>query len=546
MTSLEAHFIISLANPLVVCSVSGSVEALLGFLPNDFVVGEVTLQSRIHADDQDLAERLFDKSSVPSSGDFPIRLRKVNGRICIVRLFYSKTAVESTGDIQLTLLIQDVISLFASQSQKAMTIEYRSMLENTDDFVFFKNRNHVLTGASQTLASICPPAKHWKDLIGQTDYEIFPEKYADKFYQLEKDVYRGVKVANEIQEYETRDGKRGWVDNRKYPIRDDNNEIVGLFGVSRDITERKYAEIALQESHQQMKLLLESMAEGAFGIDTNGLCTFVNESFAQILGYSKSEVVGHKIHDLIHYSHPDGTPYPESECRINVAYKCNENIHCTKEVFWHKFGVPIPVEYWSRPIVVDGNILGAVTTFIDVSERRMAEERMQHKATYDALCDLPNRDLLEDRLKQTLLNAHRDKLQFGLIFIDLDEFKPINDTYGHSIGDQVLSETARRMQACVRASDTVARIGGDEFIILLPVVDSGDDVLLVAEKVRESLNRPMMLADLELNISCSIGIALFPEHGSDEMTLIKNADAALYIAKRLGRNNVQMFRPQGQ
>jgi diguanylate cyclase (GGDEF)-like protein/PAS domain S-box-containing protein len=310
-----------------------------------------------------------------------------------------------------------------------------------------------------------------------------------------------------------------------------------------DITAKKQDEMALQDSNTKMNLLLQSMAEGAYGIDINGRCTFVNESFLRILGYNQSEVIGQNIHELIHYSYADGTPYPEAECPIDAALKCNENIHSADEVFWHKFGVPIPVEYWSRPIVIDGRITGTVTTFIDVSERRMEEERINHLATHDTLCDLPNRDLLGDRLRQSLLAAQRDKQHIGLMYIDLDKFKPINDGYGHGVGDQVLLEAARRMQACVRASDTVARIGGDEFIVLLTVVDSDADVLLVAEKICQALNRPMMLAGLELNISSSIGIAMFPEHGNDESTLIKHADTAMYAAKQLGRNNVQVFRP---
>ncbi len=313
-----------------------------------------------------------------------------------------------------------------------------------------------------------------------------------------------------------------------------------------DITAKKHAEMVLQDSNNKMELLLQSMAEGAYGVDTNGRCTFVNESFLRILGYNQNEVIGQNIHELIHYSHADGTPYPEAECCIDTAYKCNENIHHADDVFWHKFGVPIPVEYWSRPIVIQGCITGAVTTFIDVSERRMEEERINHLATHDTLCGLPNRDLLKDRLRQSLLIAQRDRLHIGLMYIDLDKFKPINDEYGHGVGDLVLLETAKRMQACVRASDTVARIGGDEFIVLLSVVDSDADVLLVAEKIRDAINLPIMVAELELNISSSIGYVLFPEHGKDDITLVIHADSAMYAAKQLGGNNVQVFRDVGQ
>ncbi|MFA6203493.1 MAG: PAS domain S-box protein, partial [Gallionella sp.] len=147
----------------------------------------------------------------------------------------------------------------------------------------------------------------------------------------------------------------------------------------KDITERKQAESALQNAHQQLSLLLDSMAEGAYGFDTYGNCTFVNHSFLQMLGYlSQNEVVGTNIHELIHHSHADGTPYPVSECRIYASNLRNENLHCDDEVFWHRLGVPIPVEYWSRPIINDGVLMGGIVTFIDISERKEAEEKLRY------------------------------------------------------------------------------------------------------------------------------------------------------------------------
>jgi len=187
-------------------------------------------------------------------------------------------------------------------------------------------------------------------------------------------------------------------------------------------------------------------------------------------------------------------------------------------------------------------MMGAVATFMDITERKLANERMKHLATYDMLTDLPNRALLEDRLRQAMVAAQREYSSVGLMFIDLDKFKPINDTYGHGVGDQVLREAARRMKQCVRASDTVARVGGDEFIVLLPEVESEADARWVAEKIRNELTQVMLLAGLKLQISSSIGIALFPEHGGDEATLLKCADMAMYQAKQAGRDNVQVFR----
>ena len=326
-------------------------------------------------------------------------------------------------------------------------------------------------------------------------------------------------------------------------VKNADNMLVNYVSTFSDITGRMETETALRYSNQKMSSLLQSMAEGAYGVDINGNCNFVNESFLRILGYtSSSELIGRHIHDVIQHTHADGMPYPAVECRIYAAHHHNENIHCTEEVFWHKSGIAIPVEYWSRPIIIDDVIMGSVTTFIDISERKLTEKRMAHLATYDPLTNLPNRSLLRDRLKQALFSAKRGLFHVGLMFIDLDKFKPVNDTYGHALGDQVLIEAAKRMQLCIRASDTVARVGGDEFIVLLSEVDSEIDTLFVAEKIRLALNRTMLVGGMELHISSSIGIALFPEQGENETVLIKHADVAMYAAKQAGRDNVQVFR----
>lgn len=174
-------------------------------------------------------------------------------------------------------------------------------------------------------------------------------------------------------------------------------------------------------------------------------------------------------------------------------------------------------------------------------ELRAANAELTKLATHDALTGLPNRNLLTDRLQQTLAVARRNGTRLALMFIDLDEFKPVNDTLGHEYGDQVLRETAQRIQACQRETDTVARIGGDEFVVLLPQLDSAEDALRVAEKIRTTLQTPFELAGRLWYISSSIGIAIYPEHGVDESTLFKHADAAMYMAKNGGRNTVRLF-----
>jgi diguanylate cyclase (GGDEF)-like protein len=178
-------------------------------------------------------------------------------------------------------------------------------------------------------------------------------------------------------------------------------------------------------------------------------------------------------------------------------------------------------------------------------ELRESEARFRRMAQYDALTEVPNRALFSDRLRQAIAQARRDQTRLALMYIDLDNFKPINDTFGHHAGDAVLKAAAKRMQDCVRGSDTVGRIGGDEFAVLLNVVEDQQDALAVAEKIRLVLNEPLQLEGGHLaSISSSTGIAIYPEHGSDDSQLSRNADDAMYVAKAMGRNNVQVFNPQ--
>jgi diguanylate cyclase (GGDEF)-like protein/PAS domain S-box-containing protein len=209
-------------------------------------------------------------------------------------------------------------------------------------------------------------------------------------------------------------------------------------------------------------------------------------------------------------------------------------------------GVLVP--YLCNGVVLK-NIHGEVTGFTgtgrDISERKAAAEHIHHLAHYDMLTDLPNRSLLSDRLQQAIMICKRERTNLALMFLDLDMFKFVNDKFGHDIGDVLLKEAAVRIQTCLRESDTAARIGGDEFVVLLPSIDSAQTALLVAEKIRQALSQPFEIDGHSLRISSSIGIAIYPEHGSDEKTLLKNADTAMYMAKQKGRNAAIFFPVQG-
>lgn len=343
----------------------------------------------------------------------------------------------------------------------------------------------------------------------------------------------------------------GWRDNYVYRL--PSGEVVAIYD---NITESKHAEIALRESNEKLDSLLNSMAEGAYGVDTDGNCTFVNLSFLHFLGYeSADEIIGKHIHELIHHSHSDGSCYPAQECRMYAAYRSHQKIHVSDEVFWRKDGISIPVEYWSQPIMTDGVVVGAIATFLDITERKKNEEIIHNLAFYDTLTQLPNRRLLIERLGQSLAVTKRSGRYCAVIFIDLDNFKPLNDTHGHAVGDLLLIEVAHRMTACLREVDTVARLGGDEFVVLLSDLnedktDSLKHASHVAEKIRITLARPYSLklqsekktdTFVEHHCTSSIGVTLFNQNNTQE-DILKWADAAMYQAKDDGRNLVRFYK----
>ncbi|MBI5007368.1 MAG: diguanylate cyclase [Nitrosomonadales bacterium] len=289
--------------------------------------------------------------------------------------------------------------------------------------------------------------------------------------------------------------------------------------------------------------LLDALGEGVFGVDYRGLCVFINPAALRMLGYSEREMIGVNQHELFHYQRSDGSPYSEQECPIFQSL-IDGKTRSGEEWFLHKDGSGFPISYTVSPNVMDVGREGVVVVFRDITEQKKQDQQIRHLAQHDQLTDLPNRALLTDRLQQALACAKRDDQRVALMFIDLDRFKPINDTLGHVVGDWLLKEVALRMRECVRDSDTVARVGGDEFVVLLRAVENLEVALMVAEKIRLSLEQPFELAQQSLHISCSIGMALYPEHGKNENELMNYADIAMYRAKQAGRNKIAVFQPE--
>jgi len=268
---LEARLRLALTNRLPVLSIGDGIEALLGFKPDDLLSARVLLNDRIHSGDSDLAALLFSPEDLGREDAVNLRIRHADGRIRCIRATYKKERASGGGEPTLDLLLQDAKSLRAQLDRQPIRANFRAMMENTEDYVFFKDRNHVFTGASQTLVALTRPARHWTDLLGKTDYDVFPEALADLYYRLEKQVFAGIPAAHEVQEILTNDGRRGWVDNRKYPILDGDGKIAGLWGIARDITDRIRAEEALRASEASLAAAQARAHLGSWELDLTTL-----------------------------------------------------------------------------------------------------------------------------------------------------------------------------------------------------------------------------------------------------------------------------------
>jgi len=409
---LEAVFQIALSAPPRTLEVSGDIDGLLGFSADDFLNGRFALHDRIHADDADIAASLFAIAPDAHEGSFNLRLRQASGRIRCVKALYAKSSLD--GQPVLALRLQDAKSLPRTLSDAALTANFRAMMENTNDFIYFKDRNHVLTGASQTLVSITDPAEHWTDLLGQTDYDVFPEAYADIYYRLEKQVFNGVPVAHEVQGFLTKTGQQGWVDNRKYPIRDEQGEIIGLFGIARDITAQRRLEAALlaianfvsQDHGERCFDALTEFASHQFEVEYVHLALL--EPDRKSVRVVAGTLDGQRIEPGYVYALP-GTP---CENVLQRAHKCYSE-HVQKLFPRDHDLIKLKAEgYVGEPIL---DSAGAVLGLIVLVSRRPLDDSQDIVAGLRILAARAGAYLMQQRDEQ-ILRRERESLQLILDF----------------------------------------------------------------------------------------------------------------------------------
>lgn len=315
------------------------------------------------------------------------------------------------------------------------------------------------------------------------------------------------------------------------------NAAVSFIGSYFVVALRREA-TAVKESEERLVNFLDTANDLILTVTAEGRFLYVNDAWQRTLGYTLEEIGAISFFDIIR-------PDCREQCSIEMARVLSgDTLSPLESVLLAKNG---------REVIVEGNLTcgfdGNDSLVIwgicrDITERKQAEDQLYRLAHHDTLTELPNRILFLDRLQQAKALANRYRHQLAILFLDLDRFKIINDTLGHPVGDKLLQKVAKRLSGCVREVDTVARIGGDEFTVILVNIDTVDDVKRIAQKILHSLSVPFTIDTYELFITTSIGIALFPSDGDNLDTLVKKADIAMYHAKGEGRNNYQFYTPQ--
>ena len=325
-------------------------------------------------------------------------------------------------------------------------------------------------------------------------------------------------------------------------ILEDRLDSYAFVRALRNMVERRAVEDSVFAEQERARITLNAIGDAVLSTNLRGIVTYLNTVAEKMTGWSRKDAAGKPLEEVLRVIH--GTTRERCKIPLNTVIKNNRTMSLLppNTILIRKDGFESAIEDSAAPIHDrEATVTGAVIVFHDVSAARAMALEMSHTAKHDVLTGLPNRALVNDRITQAITLAGRHKTQLAVLFLDLDGFKHINDSLGHAIGDKLLQSIARRLRACVRASDTVSRQGGDEFVVVLTQIAQSQDAAISAQKIINALAEPHSIDHHTLQITASMGISVFPAGGHDAETLIKTADTAMYCAKEKGRNTYSFF-----
>jgi diguanylate cyclase (GGDEF)-like protein/PAS domain S-box-containing protein len=462
--------------------------------------------------------------------------RRKNGDIFPVEV--SSTLI-MIGERELVMGIDRDISE-RKQAEEALAKEQyllQALLSTVPDYIYFKDAKgrFIRTSNAHAMAfGLNDPAQ----VIGKTDFDFFTEEHAGQAYEDEQEIIRTGQPLTKEEKETWLNKPDTWVIATKMPLRDQQGNIIGTFGISKDISERKQAEAELEQSVSTLHATLEATADGILVVDRQRKIVNFNRRFTE-MWHVPDDIMESRDNKRLLAFVLDQLVDPDAfTTRVEELYS-QLDVESFDTLLFKDGRV---FERYSRPQLIAGEKVGRVWSFRDVTERKQAEEKLVYNALHDPLTNLPNRVLFMDRLQHAMERArrHRDE-SFAVLYLDLDRFKVVNDSLGHNIGDQLLIESARRLANCLRTEDTVARLGGDEFVVLLEDIQNPIDTKRIADRIQHDLALPCDLEGHKVFISVSMGIVL--NHGRYDQPddILRDADIAMYRAKGQGRGRYEMF-----
>ena len=523
---------------------------MAGYLPDELEITFQTLPLHLHPDDLEKIRKAFYEHLKGNTPGFEMECRLrgrddqwiwVLSRGMVVGRDARGRAMRMTGtNLDISERKRSEAALKARESRLA------TLVESMQDLVLVLDTGGTVIECFRPKHALRPTHLPPEQTVGKTCSDVFPPDIAARY----DEALVGIIMDGQPRTFEytlTIDGAEYISHATMSALAGDSVYPTGFLVVIRDITSERDSQREIERLAHHNALLLGSVGEGIYGVDLSHRITFVNSAARNMLRFAEPEMLGAECHELFHHHRQDGSAFPVDECPVRQTVDDGETRRSDNDWFWRKDGSGFPVSMTITPVVEQDRSVGAVVIFQDITERKANEARIHDLAFFDPLTKLPNRRLLLDRLDQALPKSARHGSHGAVLFLDLDNFKILNDTRGHDVGDLLLEEAGRRLQASVRACDTVARLGGDEFVVMLESLSADAETAaaqarVIGEKIREALGRSYLLNGYEHRCSASIGICLFMGSATPSGELLKRADAAMYQAKSSGRNRLQLAR----
>lgn len=529
----EVFYVIRTEPDFAVEFISESIDVWGGLTAADYMANSRLFRTLLDPRDAELVDQAL---ATEPGKDITMTCRWLHrdGRPVWTRN-WARRRVREDGSIVMEGRTQDITpEVEAQQALAASQEHYRLLAEQSSDFTLRTVRGFGIEWVSDSVRSALGYAP--EDLIGHSGFEFFHPNDIAGTKTIAALMKTGQSVSGRVR-LRTRDGSFKWFSQVASPVFDEQGELVARVSGFQNVDAQVQAEQALARSERRFRMAMEFAPNGMAVVDLDHRFEEVNTALCRLLDYPEEELLGRSINELL----DEADDSPDAQLRAEVlagaesAHREHQMITRDGRRIWVEHSVGLLRDE-------DGSPLSYVSQFVDVTAVHEAQEQLRFQAGHDPLTSLANRHQLFTRMTRILKYPPHAGFRVGILFVDLDDFKPINDTFGHATGDEVLVEMARRIRTAVRGEDLVARIGGDEFVIALLAVRGLSDAERVGDTLRDTLAQPIQVAGSTVKVTVSVGVAM-AQAGEAVNAVLQRADRALYRAKRLGRNRVETDTP---